>query len=419
MKIHHNKQKNGIEIQFPQKPSDGILDNIKKLGFRWSKFGKFWYAPYSDLLIKKVEALSDTPDYNTANSSDNAIKKQYSSAKGSRIRIPLSQHITLLTFLIKLYEDKGIYIFEGDNRYHIYEEYTPEAFIDENGGIAIFRIVDCVLDDYKSNIEKKRIMAVYVTKSGSFDIWEKKTAGQLIPITIPTTIDVPPDRRGRYTKKMTIPRLREECMLGKMEAYQYREFNGMIDGYDYMDRDFKIVNQFPARLQTYDKLREWNDEIMYLDNWKYRYRSDIDSKPAPARINVKLNLPGVNKEEEKSKKLQRSPEKFFALAASAEKKAEDLENSLSNKLTNTHKRMGEWGRMNSRKEKYEAIAQLATLLGKAWQNDTVPEDIKKIEPSLKYFDYVNKSFILGIAQDLGGSVVENTDSKRKKGDKRT
>ena len=46
--IRHNKEKNGIEIKFPGRPTDDILEQVKVNNvFRWSKFAKVWYAKVS------------------------------------------------------------------------------------------------------------------------------------------------------------------------------------------------------------------------------------------------------------------------------------------------------------------------------------------------------------------------------------
>jgi hypothetical protein len=46
--VRRNESKNGIEIQFPGKPSNDILTNLKVSGWRWSHFNKVWYNHYSD-----------------------------------------------------------------------------------------------------------------------------------------------------------------------------------------------------------------------------------------------------------------------------------------------------------------------------------------------------------------------------------
>lgn len=39
-----NEEKKGVEIRFPSKPSAEVLDTLKRSGFRWTRFGKCWYA---------------------------------------------------------------------------------------------------------------------------------------------------------------------------------------------------------------------------------------------------------------------------------------------------------------------------------------------------------------------------------------
>lgn len=43
-----NHSKNGVEIKFPGKPAQSVLDRLHAERFRWSRFGKVWYKSYSD-----------------------------------------------------------------------------------------------------------------------------------------------------------------------------------------------------------------------------------------------------------------------------------------------------------------------------------------------------------------------------------
>jgi hypothetical protein len=57
VEIRRNEQLNGIEVVFPAKPSQSILDSLKELGFRWSRFNNLWYAKYTEALYEQVTNL--------------------------------------------------------------------------------------------------------------------------------------------------------------------------------------------------------------------------------------------------------------------------------------------------------------------------------------------------------------------------
>ena len=48
MKVNLNKQLNGIELIFQEKPSTEILTMLKGNGFRWHRKKKLWYAKVTD-----------------------------------------------------------------------------------------------------------------------------------------------------------------------------------------------------------------------------------------------------------------------------------------------------------------------------------------------------------------------------------
>lgn len=48
MNITFNNEKNGIEIRFDNKPDSGIIEELKKNGFRWSGKQKMWYAKQTE-----------------------------------------------------------------------------------------------------------------------------------------------------------------------------------------------------------------------------------------------------------------------------------------------------------------------------------------------------------------------------------
>jgi hypothetical protein len=41
--ITENVEKDGIEIRFPGKPGEDVLDNLKANGWRWSRYNGCWY----------------------------------------------------------------------------------------------------------------------------------------------------------------------------------------------------------------------------------------------------------------------------------------------------------------------------------------------------------------------------------------
>ena len=48
MKVNLNKQLNGIELIFQEKPATDILTILKENGFRWHRQKKLWYAKVTD-----------------------------------------------------------------------------------------------------------------------------------------------------------------------------------------------------------------------------------------------------------------------------------------------------------------------------------------------------------------------------------
>lgn len=55
--IRRNEEHNGIEVLFPAKPEQAVLDSLKALGFRWSKHQSLWYARYTEALLGQVRRL--------------------------------------------------------------------------------------------------------------------------------------------------------------------------------------------------------------------------------------------------------------------------------------------------------------------------------------------------------------------------
>lgn len=51
-----NDEKNGIELYFSDKPNEVIREQLKQMGFRWSRLG-FWYAKKTDERLNFVQSL--------------------------------------------------------------------------------------------------------------------------------------------------------------------------------------------------------------------------------------------------------------------------------------------------------------------------------------------------------------------------
>lgn len=62
--VSKNEEKNGIEIAFPGKPAQNVIDSLKADGYRWSSFAKVWWKAFTqsefdkacERYMEKVEA---------------------------------------------------------------------------------------------------------------------------------------------------------------------------------------------------------------------------------------------------------------------------------------------------------------------------------------------------------------------------
>jgi hypothetical protein len=57
VELIHNNEKNGIELKFNGKPSEGTRELLKENGFRWSKFSKVWYIKQSEKALLFAESF--------------------------------------------------------------------------------------------------------------------------------------------------------------------------------------------------------------------------------------------------------------------------------------------------------------------------------------------------------------------------
>lgn len=54
-----NKEHNGIEISFSDRPTSKVIAELKKLGFRWHGAKKVWYAKQTDERIAFAKSIED------------------------------------------------------------------------------------------------------------------------------------------------------------------------------------------------------------------------------------------------------------------------------------------------------------------------------------------------------------------------
>lgn len=54
IQIRRNKEKNGIEILFPAKPGQKLIDKLKAMGFRWSRHQGLWWRRYDENIYQQI-----------------------------------------------------------------------------------------------------------------------------------------------------------------------------------------------------------------------------------------------------------------------------------------------------------------------------------------------------------------------------
>ena len=58
-----NQELNGIEVKFDAMPLQATLDGLKKLGFRWHRQKKIWYAKNTPERLEMAQAIADGEEY--------------------------------------------------------------------------------------------------------------------------------------------------------------------------------------------------------------------------------------------------------------------------------------------------------------------------------------------------------------------
>ena len=76
-----NQDLNGIEIRFDEKPLQATLDGLKKLGFRWHRQKKLWYAKQTPDRLELAQAIANGEDYAEQIRKEEPKKKQKKAGK--------------------------------------------------------------------------------------------------------------------------------------------------------------------------------------------------------------------------------------------------------------------------------------------------------------------------------------------------
>jgi len=61
--LNINQELNGIEISFPEKPIAATLNALKKIGFRWHRVKKLWYAKNTPERLETAQTIANISDY--------------------------------------------------------------------------------------------------------------------------------------------------------------------------------------------------------------------------------------------------------------------------------------------------------------------------------------------------------------------
>lgn len=90
--LNYNKEKNGIEVAFSNRPEDTIILWLKENGFKWSKFNKLWYKSYTERDFEDAKAYI----FEKEETNENIISNEYRDLDGL-----IEKYSALLTEQVK------------------------------------------------------------------------------------------------------------------------------------------------------------------------------------------------------------------------------------------------------------------------------------------------------------------------------
>ena len=59
--VSENEEKDGVEIRFPGKPPQAVIDSLKAHGWRWSRFGSCWWHKRTPDILTFAHGLQGSP----------------------------------------------------------------------------------------------------------------------------------------------------------------------------------------------------------------------------------------------------------------------------------------------------------------------------------------------------------------------
>ncbi len=74
--FNENKEHNGLEISFSEKPDEEVINGLKLAGYRWSSKNKFWYSKISKKSVDFAKVLGYNGEKVAESGKENIIKKE-------------------------------------------------------------------------------------------------------------------------------------------------------------------------------------------------------------------------------------------------------------------------------------------------------------------------------------------------------
>jgi hypothetical protein len=124
-----NDEKNGIELYFSDKPSEAIREQLKQMGFKWSRLG-FWYAKKTDERLQFVlSLLSDSYNSELTDEQQKTLEKRLKKENVQPLRLfkaKNSDSILLECINTNLTDQKPFYFLIRSNGEEIGKGYSSD-----------------------------------------------------------------------------------------------------------------------------------------------------------------------------------------------------------------------------------------------------------------------------------------------------